>query len=130
MGGSAANRITSGSSGITGTTLGASGGEQVHTLSIAELAAHGHGVNDPWHGHGVNDPTHAHNIYNTNFGLGGQGGGNVEQYAGGPADSTTYNATGISIAANPTGISIQGAGSSAAHQNMPPTLILNYIIKT
>ena len=44
MGGSAANRITSGGSGITGTTLGASGGAQTVTLSTAEMPAHTHTV--------------------------------------------------------------------------------------
>ena len=44
MGGSAANRITSGGSGITGTTLGASGGTQTHTLTTAEMPAHTHQI--------------------------------------------------------------------------------------
>ena len=35
MGGTAANRVTSGGSGITGTTLGAVGGTETHTLTIA-----------------------------------------------------------------------------------------------
>lgn len=43
MGGaSAANRLTTGSSGIAGTTLGASGGTQTHTLTITETPAHTH----------------------------------------------------------------------------------------
>lgn len=44
MNGTAANRITSGGSGITGTTLGAVGGTQTHTLSTAEMPAHTHNV--------------------------------------------------------------------------------------
>lgn len=44
MGGSAANRITSGGSGITGTTLGAAGGTQTHTLTTAEMPAHTHSI--------------------------------------------------------------------------------------
>lgn len=43
MGGSTASRITSGGSGITGTTLGASGGAETHTLTTAQLASHTHG---------------------------------------------------------------------------------------
>lgn len=42
MGGSAANRITAAGSGITGTTLGAAGGTQTHTLTTAEMPAHTH----------------------------------------------------------------------------------------
>lgn len=44
MGGTAANRLTSGGSGVAGATLGASGGAQTHTLSTAELAAHDHNM--------------------------------------------------------------------------------------
>lgn len=43
MGGTAANRITSGGAGITGTTLGAAGGTETHTLTTAQLASHAHG---------------------------------------------------------------------------------------
>jgi microcystin-dependent protein len=39
MGGSAANRITNGGSGVTGTTLGAVGGAQLVTLATANLPA-------------------------------------------------------------------------------------------
>lgn len=42
MGGSAANRITSGGSGITGTSLGSAGGTETHTLTTAQLASHSH----------------------------------------------------------------------------------------
>lgn len=42
MGGAAANRLTVGGSGITGTTLGAVGGTETHTLTTAQLASHAH----------------------------------------------------------------------------------------
>ena len=57
MGGSAANRITSGTSGISGVTLGAAGGDQ-------RAWQHTHTVNDPGrspHHHGPG--THAHLLY-------------------------------------------------------------------
>jgi microcystin-dependent protein len=48
--------------------------------------------------------------------------------------STTVSAnaitTGISTVNNTTGISVQNTGSGGAHENMPPFLVLNYIIKT
>jgi microcystin-dependent protein len=44
MGGSAANRITNGGSGIVGTTLGAAGGAETHTLTTAQMPVHAHTV--------------------------------------------------------------------------------------
>lgn len=44
MGGTAAGRLTTAVSGVDGTTLGASGGEQAHTLTLAEVPAHSHTV--------------------------------------------------------------------------------------
>jgi microcystin-dependent protein len=44
MGGTAASRLTSGGSGITGTTLGAAGGTQTHTLTTTEMPAHTHSL--------------------------------------------------------------------------------------
>jgi microcystin-dependent protein len=43
MGGTAANRLTSGTT-IDGATLGTAGGSQTHTLSAAEMPAHRHGL--------------------------------------------------------------------------------------
>lgn len=45
MGGSAASRMTSGGAGIVGSTLGASGGAQTHTLTAAQIPAHTHNIN-------------------------------------------------------------------------------------
>lgn len=44
MGGTAANRITNAVSGFVGTTLGATGGSQSHTLATTEIPAHSHGT--------------------------------------------------------------------------------------
>jgi len=105
------------------------------------------------HSHAVNDPGHAHTPSYTNvlgfFGFGSAGA------TGGPSNTTSINLT---IGSNTTGISLgpqdaahthnyafttgpesaththafttATAGSGAAHQNLPPSLIVNYIIRT
>lgn len=116
MGGSAASRVTAGVSGITGTTLGAVGGsEAMHQ-----------------HSHAITDPTHTHN---DRMGAGGTAfpgtnqfftdrtGGNV-----GLAGSFTSTATS-GIEGSATGITINNAGTGTS-QNIPPAIVLNYIIKS
>jgi len=44
MGGTAANRITNGGSGIVGTALGAAGGAETHTLTTGQIPPHNHTV--------------------------------------------------------------------------------------
>ena len=110
---------------------------------------HAHSVSDPTHAHGVNDPTHNHAaagafVINTGGGLNISSSGPY-----GTAANTNAAATGISIQAAATGISIQGAatgisiqsaatgasivnaaqGGGLAHTNMPPTMMVNYIMR-
>lgn len=111
MDGTAANRVTSGGSGITGTTLGASGGAETHTLTTAQMPSHSHTVTDSGHSHSLSNAA----------GPGGNAGTGVSGY-GSPTSGTTASAT--------TGITLQNAGSGNAHNNVQPTLMVNYIIKT
>ena len=113
MGGSAAGRLTS---AVSGATLGASGGEQSHTLSTAEIPAHNHGVNDPGHGH--NAP-----------------GGRIVIGDASILNQSWYSyADGSNISpgtsANSSNISIQNAGGGGTHNNTQPTIVLNHIIST
>ena len=149
-GAGAEGRITSAGSGISGTTLGATGGAQNVVLGVGEIPSHAHanvlsdpghahGVSDPTHSHGVNDPTHSHE--SGTLGLAGGGGSGFTSgvlAAGGVIVNAA--ATGISLQSSTAGISIQAAGTGAsvvnaqaggggAHNNMPPTMIVNYIIR-
>lgn len=103
MGGSTANRITAAGSGITGTTLGANGGTETHTLTTAQLASHAHAerTSDNFAAF-IDDSTGGNRIINPSPNNG----------------STTVR------------LNTDNTGSGSAHQNTPPAFILNYIIKT
>ena len=113
MGGTAANRLTSGGSGIAGTTLGAAGGAETVTLTATQM---------PTHSHGVSDPGHAHL-----YGVGGipANGVNVRGTSG---DGTNFGFAATNNAV--TGISIQNAGGGGAHNNAQPTGILTFMVAT
>ena len=151
-GAGAEGRITLAGSGITGTTLGATGGAQNVVLATAEIPSHTHAntLNDPGHAHGVSDPTHAHSytdpthahVQDTHAALGGPtgGGGVVNDTGLTGANLTGFTATNITINASTTGISVQSAGTGASvvnapaggggpHNNMPPTIVVNYIMR-
>ncbi len=108
MGGSAANRITSGNSGITGTTLGAAGGDE-------RLHQHNHAISDSGHSH---TPGAAGSF------LLDTGGSAVMSVNAG---AHSYPATGTTNTQT-TGITINNAGSGAS-QNVQPTAIVLKIIK-
>lgn len=104
MGGTPANRLTSGVSGIDGAALGAAGGNQ-------NLHQHSHSVTDPGHGHEF---------------TGGRA-TNVGADTAPMSEGVGYNSGGA-IADAFTDISIQNAGSGAS-QNVQPTLVLNWVIR-
>jgi microcystin-dependent protein len=108
MGGSSANRLTGASGGVNGDTLGAAGGDEGHQLTEAELAAHTHSAGS----YQTTIPTFANE----------EGSEQVLQRNTGvnQAAFTSYALTGSS----------GSTGSNAEHNNVQPTFILNYIIKT
>lgn len=100
MGGSAASRLTGLSGGVNGAVLGAAGGAQSHVLTVAELAAHNH--TKTWLGR---------------YGANGQG---YTAAQGGAGDSGSDSQL----------LETDFTGSDAAHNNVQPTIIVNYIVYT
>jgi microcystin-dependent protein len=114
LGGVAANRLTDAVAGID--SHGDAGGAQSVTLTDTQMPAHSHGVTDPGHNH---------NFSNNPF-IGGTGTGTP---AGGGAALAPSGAQTVSITGGTTGITIQSNGGGGAHNNVQPTIVLNYIIK-
>jgi hypothetical protein len=134
MGGTTASRITSSgtdNSGITGTTLGASGGDQ-------RMHQHTHIQNSHTHtqdSHNHTQNAHSHVLdYVGRFIPGNAGFGAMDNtenvnnvdYNSGSTTATNQSTTATNQSTTATNQNT-GTGSS---QNMPPAIILNYIIKT
>jgi len=110
MGGSSADRLTGQSGGVDGDTLGATGGAETHTLSGAEsgTSAHSH--------------TLTGGIYSSDLASGGPTAVSLSNNATSPSYRETVDNFAVSTSS--------AAAASSAHNNVQPTIILNYIIKT
>jgi microcystin-dependent protein len=99
--------------------LGQAGGEEKHTLTITELAVHGHFVNINSNASG----DHAHGLNAANA-YGGGGGAAVTGEGGGratsPAGNHSHNSQGWS----------NNEGGGGPHNNLSPYQVLNFMIKT
>lgn len=100
MGGTSADRLTDFSGGLNGDNLGSTGGSEKHQLDTTEIPSHSHSMGS-----------------NTRVQVGFDNG---TAFAG----RTTSGSVG------PITYSTQSTGGGGAHNNVQPTIILNYIIKT
>ena len=119
MGGTSADRLTDQSGGLDGDVLGDTGGTETHTLVEAELAAHRHKL--------LSTKTEAGSEY-------GDGSGANDQKSIARKNSynnvTAYSLGYVSDSSEPTIAPSAETGSDTAHNNVQPTIILTYIIKT
>ena len=108
-----ADRLTNQTGGLNGDTLGATGGAETHQLTTAQLASHSHTLNG-----GITTVT-------TGGSSGALGLRPVQLSSG---DDFTGNLTVGNTSFD--NFSIASNGSDTAHNNVQPTIILNYMIKT
>lgn len=111
MGGTSANRLTGLTDGVDGDVLGGTGGLETNTLTTAQIPAHRHNV--------------ISNSSNTGLSLTASNYVAKSRSTGGESN---YNLDGATPDATLGLTSSTGGGT--AHNNVQPTIILNYIIRT
>ncbi len=130
MGGTTAGRVTNAISGITGTTLGSAGGSEsltghTHTGTVDSDGSHTH--TDSGHQHVETNITVAGIGSNKGYGTTTITNGNDPGTSAGTRTASATAVISSDGAHTHTFTSAStGAGSS---QNMPPAIVLNYIIK-
>jgi microcystin-dependent protein len=106
-GGSRANRMTR----SVAIVIANKSGEETHVVTVGEMPAHGHTVNDPGH-------VHANSKSRSTTDAQGGGGGVLP-----------HNVNDQSTSSALTGITIANAGGNAPHENVQPTVFVPYIVR-
>tara|TARA_B100001057_G_scaffold294338_1_gene294437 strand:+ start:1566 stop:2537 length:972 start_codon:yes stop_codon:yes gene_type:complete len=119
MGGSSADRLTAQTGGLDGDTLGATGGTETHAILEAELASHSHFAVADTDGGSTSDTLTTGEFVNRTKQQPYGGGGEIFSYS-------LQGQSGTTATLGPTSTT----GSGTAHNNVQPTIVLNYIIKT
>jgi microcystin-dependent protein len=120
--------------------LGSAGGEAAHTLVNGEMPAHAHSGATTGGTTGADSPDHAHtpsgygNFIATNTGgtyTGFAGGGAGGVVSTGAASGVTGGTAGANVrhAHSVPALGIYSDGGGGAHNNMPPYVVLAFIVK-
>ena len=130
MGGNAAGRLTGRGGGVDGATLGAAGGAERHVLRTHEIPRH-------VHGRGTLAATasgaHAHDLRNWRGGSLPPGGTEINSLQTAQDSNQEWRSDAVrSSGAHVHSITGNTAstGGGSTHNNVQPTAILNWIIKT
>jgi microcystin-dependent protein len=125
MGGTAALRITSAGSGINALVSGASGGAQNVTLTVGTMPSHAHGASSI-----PIDPGHAHSgPSGSPFVIPRNPGNFATAVPGSPNTTSAESTTAVSGTNISISTAVHNTGNNEAHQNMPPTIVFNTIIR-
>lgn len=149
MGGTAANRLTTGGSGVDGATLGAAGGAENVTLTAAQLAAHAHTASttittasagtpagsissDGGHNHSLAAGQFSNTAGSAGFFTRGTSaiGGAVPTLTTDGSHNHTFTGSGLAAHGHPASTTVNNStGGGSAHNNVQPTLVINFVIK-
>lgn len=123
--------------GLTNRTLASTTGAESVAISTTELPSHNHTASDSGHSHtassGNDSPDHAHGIQyvgssGAGYGLYDTGSGRSSGYLYSQG-ATARHTHGITVNTGYSSISIGNTGSGSAHNNMQPSIAINFIIK-
>lgn len=139
MGGTSANRLSGQSGGVNGDTLGAVGGAETHALIEAQLGPHDHLVDMGGAQYTGYDGAHTHGVTLTKSVLtrSDLSGGGSKDAMDKDETGNTLTMSGTTDGASPSthrhsfdipAFNSGSAGSGSAHNNVQPTLVLNYMI--
>ena len=121
-------------------TLAETRGTKTETLTSAQIPAHSHTVSSEGsHSHSASTSTNGSHTHSIGYIDTGAGGGAVSSYLRTNTSFTTSSGVGAagdhshSVTVNPAGAhthTVGSTGGDGSHNNIQPSIVLNYIIKT